>query len=236
MEPSTTATDAVQPQARASSADPVFDPVARAMDQIGDRWTLVLIQHLLGGPRGFQQLRDRTAIAPRVLSTRLRQLVERGFVEPVQVGSRQQYGLTESGHRLAPIVRAVARWWVLNLMGSTGPYRETTPASVIESLPFMLNEERARGVHTIYELRLTGKNGGVWSVEIDDGSCRVSEGFAERADVRYTADAHEWCLLAIGVEDDREAVRTGRLTKDGLGGSMAWYFYQPANQDKERTK
>lgn len=213
--------------------DLVFEPVARAMDLIGERWTLVLVRHLLGGPRGFQQLKGRTGIAPRVLSTRLRQLIERGFVQTVKAGSRHQYALTESGRELAPIVRAIARWWVLNRMENQGPFRETSAASVIESLPFMLNEERARGVQIRYEVRLTGEGGGVWTVEIDDGDCRVAEGFAEHADVRYTADAHEWCLLAIGVNDDRAAVRTGVLTKDGLGGSMAWYFYQPGKHGRD---
>ena len=89
-------------------------------------------------------------------------------------------------------------------------------------------------MHVVYEVRLTGKGGGVWTVEIDDGDCRVAEGFAERADVRYTADAHDWCLLAIGVSDDREAVRQGRLVKDGSGGSIAWCFYQPAKHRREQ--
>ena len=43
----------------------IFDPVARALDLIGDRWTLVLVRQLLGGPKGFQELRVRTGIAPR---------------------------------------------------------------------------------------------------------------------------------------------------------------------------
>ena len=53
----------------------VFDPVARALDHIGDRWTLVLIRQLLGRPKGFQELGQRTGMAPRVLSGRLRHLV-----------------------------------------------------------------------------------------------------------------------------------------------------------------
>ena len=53
----------------------VFDPVARALDLIGDKWTLVLVRHLLVGPVGFQHLRVRTGITARVLSARLRQLV-----------------------------------------------------------------------------------------------------------------------------------------------------------------
>jgi len=207
---------------------PLFCPVARALDLIGERWTLVLVRHLLGGPRGFQDLRVRTGIAPRVLSTRLRQLSDRGFVRSVEVGNRSLYGLTERGESLEPIVKSIARWWVLNEMDQSGPYSETTPASVVEGLPSMLREDRAVDVKCTYELRLTGEGGGVWTISIQDGICRVREGFADHADVRYTADARDWCLLALGRMDDREAFRSGRLKKDGEGRSLAWYFHQPS--------
>lgn len=206
---------------------PLFCPVARAFDLIGERWTLVIVRHLLGGPRGFQDLRVRTGIAPRVLSTRLRQLADRGFVETVPVGNRSLYALTPRGERLEPIVRSIARWWVRHEMDHAGPYSDTTPASVVEGLPFMLHEEHAAGVKCTYELRLTGDGGGVWTISIQDGSCRVREGFADHADVRYTADARDWCRLALGHMNDREAFVSGRLKKDGEGRSLAWYFHQP---------
>jgi DNA-binding HxlR family transcriptional regulator len=201
--------------------------VARALDWIGERWTLVIVRHLCGGPRGFQELRRRSGIAPRVLSKRLRQLQERGFVETVDVEGRSLYALTAQGRALEPLVREIARWWVLHQMKVEGPFSETSAPSVVEALPFLLREERAKGVELVYELRLTGKGGGVWTVNISDGECSVREGFAERADVRYTAEAHDWCRLALGLMDDREAVRSGLLTKDGVGGSLAWYFHQP---------
>jgi DNA-binding HxlR family transcriptional regulator len=214
---------------------PVFDPVHRGLDLIGDRWTLVLVRHLLAKPRGFQELRGRTGIAPRILSARLRQMVERGLVETVPAGGRSLYGLTDLGRTLEPIVREIALWWVRHIMRQAGPFKETTAASVVEALPFLLRDERTAGVHVTYELRLVGKGGGVWTIDIDDGDCRVREGFAERADVRYTADARDWTLLAIGLMDDREAVSEGRLKKDGRGGSIAWYFHQPYSpKRKER--
>ena len=218
------------PESARPEAPALFCPVGRALDLIGERWTLVLVRHLLGGPRGFQELRERTGITPRVLSTRLRQLTERGIVEPVESGNRSVYGLTELGKSLAPAVRAIGRWWVLHIMENTGPYSESTPAAVIESLPFMVREDRAAGTRATYEVRLTGEGGGVWTVEIDDGDCVVREGFAEHADVRYTADARDWCRMALGLADDRELYRAGRFTKDGEGGSLAWYFYLPSGR------
>ena len=74
----------------------IYDPVARTLDAIGDRWSLVLVRHLLLAPRGFQELRQRTGIAPRVLSSRLRELRANGFVESVESGG---YQLTERGRR-----------------------------------------------------------------------------------------------------------------------------------------
>lgn len=208
------------------SREPLFCPVARGLDLLGDRWTLVLIRHLLVRPLGFRDLETRTGIGPRMLTTRLGQMRAQGFVTRVQSGSRRLYGLTERGRTLEPIVREIARWWVLNAMEETGPFSETSVASVVEALPFLLREERAREVRVTYELRLTGPGGGVWAVDIHDGTCRVREGFAERADVRYTANAAEWCAMAIGMVDARDAFEAGRLIKDGRGGSMAWYFHQ----------
>jgi DNA-binding HxlR family transcriptional regulator/putative sterol carrier protein len=213
----------------------VFDPVHRSLDLIGDRWTLVLVRHLLARPRGFQELRSRTGIAPRILSARLRQMVANRLVETVPAGGRSLYGLTDLGRTLEPAVREIALWWVRHIMRQAGPFKETTAASVVEALPFLLRDERTAGVRITYELRLTGKGGGVWVIDIDDGDCRVREGFAERADVRYTADARDWTLLAIGLMDDREAVAEGKLQKDGRGGSIAWYFHQPYSpKRKER--
>lgn len=217
---------------------PLFCPVARALDLIGERWTLVLVRHLLTGPRGFQELRHRTGIGPRVLATRLRQMGERGLVRdvPAQSGSRSLYALTDRGRELAPIVRSIATWWVEQAMEATGPFSETSAASVVEALPFLLRVDRACGVRVTYELRLTGEGGGVWVVEIGDGVCSVREGFAEHAEVRYTADARDWCAVAIGQMDDREAHAAGRLIKDGSGGSMAWYFHQVGHRRKPQEE
>lgn len=211
----------------------VFDPVARALDVVGDKWTLVLVRHLLRGPRGFQELRQRTGIAPRVLSTRLRQLTAAGFVESVELpGGRSAYAVTERGRSLEPIIASIARWYVHHAIDDLGldaaRFTETSPLSILESLPFLLREERAAGAHVTFEIRLTGEGGGVWAVHIEDGTCRVQAGFAPRADVRYTADARVWCGVALGLVDPREARARGQLVKEGGRDAMDHYFHQIA--------
>ena len=115
--------------------------------------------------------------------------------------------MTEKGRTLAPIIASIARWWVHDGMASAlevdaSRFTETSALSVLESLPNLLREERARDARVVFEIRLTGEGGGVWTVEIDDGECRrPCRGFAEGADVRYTASARDWCAVALGLLD-----------------------------------
>lgn len=218
----------------------IFCPVGRALDVIGDRWTLVLVRQLLGGPKGFQELRIRTGIAPRVLSSRLRKLVAGGFVVAGRSGARAHYAVTEKGRALEPIVASLARWYLRHgledLNVDPNRFSATSAESVLESLPFLLREDRAAGVDLTFEIRLTGLGGGVWTVRIVDGACTVTAGFADHADVRYTADARVWCAVALGIEDPRSVYRTGRMSKDGGREAMDFYFHQISRAHERRRR
>jgi DNA-binding HxlR family transcriptional regulator len=220
-----TATRILPPQA-------IFCPVGRALDVLGDRWTLVLLRHLLEGPRGFQELRARCGIAPRVLSARLRKLTADGFVRRAAGGPRPLYEASDRGRSLEPVITAIARWYLrqglAELRVDPNRFSSTSAQSILESLPFMLREERAADADLVFEIRLSGVGGGVWSVRIKDGKCTVQRGFAERADVRYTADARVWCAVALGLKDAHAVYRQGLMTKDGAREPMDYYFYQIA--------
>lgn len=211
----------------------IFDPVGRALEVIGDRWTLVLVRQLLIAPRGFQDLRHRTGIAPRVLSSRLRQLSADGFIEQIQEGSRSLYVATERGRSLEPIIASIARWWVHHglhdLDVDARAFTGTSPQSILESLPFLLKDAMADKGPVTFEIRLTGEGGGVWTVAIRDGHCEVRPDFADHADVRYTADAKVWCAVALGLADARAMHKRGLLTKDGSAPAMHEYFHQIAH-------
>ncbi len=213
----------------------IYDPVARSLDVIGDRWSLVLVRHLLLGPKGFQDLRARTGMAPRVLSSRLRKLIADGFVETVAEGSRPAYALTAHGRSLEPVVASIARWFTRHGIGILGlrtrQFTDTSAQSILEALPFLLREERAADANVTFEIRLSGEGGGVWTVAIENGACKVRPGFAERADVRYTADARMWCAMALGLGSARDLVKRGLVTKDGGPLAMDHYFHQIARPE-----
>ncbi len=208
----------------------IFCPVGRGMDIIGDRWTLVLLRHLLDGARGFQELRVRSGIAPRVLSSRLRHLVASGYVERSGDGGRPSYQVTERGRSLEPVIAAIARWYLQHglphLQANPRRFSATSARSILESLPYMLREERVQDVDLTFEVRLTGAGGGVWTVRIQDGACTVRREFAERADVRYTAEARVWCEVALGLSDAHDVYRKGLMTKDGGREALDYFFHQ----------
>jgi len=218
----------------------IFCPVGRALDVIGDRWTLVLLRQLLGGPKGFQELRIRTGIAPRVLSSRLRKLAAGGFIIAQKQDKRPAYAVAGKGHALEPIISALARWYLRHgledLNVDPNRFSATSAQSILESLPFLLREERTEGVDLTFEIRLSGLGGGVWTVRIVDGGCTVVGGFADHADVRYTADARVWCAVALGITDPREVYRKGEMSKDGSREALDFYFHQISRAHEEKTK
>ena len=88
--------------------------LAVALDRVGDRWTLLLVEALLDGPRRFGDLQEAVpGIAPNVLSQRLRHL-ERETLVVARAYSRRPprfaYELTESGTELAGALRLLADW------------------------------------------------------------------------------------------------------------------------------
>src|SRR3954463_15405977 len=95
-------------------------PVCRTADIISGKWTLLLIRDLAEGSCRFCELeRSLEGISPRTLSLRLRALEDNGIVDRrtyPEVPPRVEYGLTEKGQALVPLIedmRAYGRRWLL---------------------------------------------------------------------------------------------------------------------------
>ncbi len=89
-------------------------PAARTLEIVGDRWTLLIIRDLIGGPRRFVELQASLAgAAPNLLSERLKRLLQAGVI--AQDGARTPYALTDAGRELAPVVVGLFTWGVRHL-------------------------------------------------------------------------------------------------------------------------
>jgi DNA-binding HxlR family transcriptional regulator len=89
-------------------------PLAAALERVGDRWSLLLIEALLEGPRRFGELSESVAgIAPNILSERLKRLEGERIVRSTPYSERPprfSYALTDEGQELAGVLRLLADW------------------------------------------------------------------------------------------------------------------------------
>lgn len=89
-------------------------PLEEAVSRVGDRWTLLIVEALLGGPRRFNDLQEEVAgIAPNILSARLRRLAHDGVLVARPYSHRPprvSYELTAAGRELAGALLLLAHW------------------------------------------------------------------------------------------------------------------------------
>jgi DNA-binding HxlR family transcriptional regulator len=93
--------------------------IARALEQIGEWWTFLIVREALMGTRRFDQFQSNLGIARNILAARLKKLVARGILErTVAPGDarRVEYRMTEKGRALFPVLMALREWgdeWVV---------------------------------------------------------------------------------------------------------------------------
>ena len=98
--------------------------IARTLEVLGERWTLLVIRDVFSGRRRFDQIQESLGVARNVLSARLGRLVDEGILErrPYQERpARYEYFLTEKGLDLWPVMVSLLHWGDRHLAGSDGP-------------------------------------------------------------------------------------------------------------------
>jgi DNA-binding HxlR family transcriptional regulator len=111
-------------------AEVVYDngncSIARTLEVVGERWTLLVLREAFYGRRRFSDLHAQLGIARNILSARLRTLVEHGLLESVPYHepgrrTRFEYHLTEKGRDLMPALLALMAWGDRHRADADGP-------------------------------------------------------------------------------------------------------------------
>jgi DNA-binding HxlR family transcriptional regulator len=107
-------TIAAVPRSETARDDTQRSALELALERVGDRWSLLIVDALLDGPRRFNELQDAVAgIAPNILTDRLRRLEREGILLARPYSERPprlEYGLTSAGRDLAGALRLLADW------------------------------------------------------------------------------------------------------------------------------
>lgn len=114
-------------------------PIARTLDIIGDRWTLLIIRDLFVGVTRFNQfLESSQGLPPKVLSTRLRKLQDHGIVERRIYSEhplRAEYQLTDFGRTLFPVIKAIGLWGFDHMFEGEDELRQKVYEAVTTAVP-----------------------------------------------------------------------------------------------------
>jgi DNA-binding HxlR family transcriptional regulator len=87
--------------------------IARTLEVVGERWTLLIVRDALAGMRRFEQFQESLGIARNILTDRLNRLVEAGILERVRYGQRTdryEYCLTRKGRDLTVVLTGLMQW------------------------------------------------------------------------------------------------------------------------------
>jgi len=152
--------------------------LAKALEHVGDRWTLLVARDLRYGPKRFTDLMDRMAgITPKTLTRRLRELEQDGLVAADREAGRREvwYRLTPAGQDLGPALDELMLWGLRNLAERPKPDEPIHPEHVLHALLLQLQRERvdAGSVHWAVHVPGTGNylltgDGISWELRPDD--------------------------------------------------------------------
>ncbi|EMF53663.1 MULTISPECIES: helix-turn-helix domain-containing protein [Streptomyces] len=188
---------------------------ARALDLVGDRWTLLIVRELLAGPRRYTDLHaDLPGVSTDVLASRLKDMERDGLTTRRRLpppGAAYVYELTPRGRELLPVLQALGVWGEAAL-------GERRPTDAVRAHWFALPLLRA----------LEGGSAGLVEVRLEEGEFHVRVGAGEgpvygeggapgEADVRLSLDAGTCGVLGRGELGLREAVRRGLVEVTGEG-------------------
>ena len=190
--------------------------VARTLDVVGERWSMLVVRELLDGPRRYVDLlTGLTGVSTDMLAARLRTLEQAGVVTrrtlPPPAASKV-YELTPLGHELRPVVTELARWG-LRLLGEPGEDDTFQIHWITPALRAMFQPERARDVTLTIEFRI-GTD--ALHAQVEHATLETRPGPAEAPDVVLTFDDAA-TLAEIGRDPATaaDAIATGRLRVRG---------------------
>jgi DNA-binding HxlR family transcriptional regulator len=195
--------------------------LARALDLVGERWTLLVVRELILGPKRFTDIVDALdGVGRNLLSDRLRLLEDEGVVRrrelPPPAASRV-YELTEDAGDLLEAMGALTRWGARRL-GARQPGEVFHPTWIGMAMTAGADREAARSVRETYQFDVDDEP---FHVRVDDGEVVPRTGPADQPDVVVTMSSDTLAALVGNEVSPPEALAGGLITFDGPAEAFA---------------
>jgi len=198
--------------------------LAKALDLVGERWTLLVVRELIEGPKRYTDLQEGIpGIATDMLAARLKtleeaELVERRVLPPPAAST--VYELTPLGHGLEPTIRELGRWG-LHLLGKRKGEAFRVQWSSIW-FRIMFRPERFEGSPLVVQFELSGEP---IHVRMADGAIETAVGPAADPDVVIAGDVATLSRAAHDREFAKEAAAKGKMRTTGTKENVKRALY-----------
>jgi DNA-binding HxlR family transcriptional regulator/putative sterol carrier protein len=206
-----------------------FCPAARALDILGERWTLLVVRELLFGAKRYTDLlTGLPGIGPDMLAARLKTLEAHGIVERRRLpppAASTVYELTERGRGLGPVLRELFRWGLELLVPRE---QDSFKASwVLGVMQASFRPQLALGLDETYAFRIDDDD---LYAHVKDGTAEFHEGPADQPTVAMVSDSSTFIAIATGRLSLRDAVaqEMAQLTGDIEAAERCFAILGPA--------
>jgi DNA-binding HxlR family transcriptional regulator len=184
---------------------PHFCMMARTLEEVGERWSLLVVRDLLLGPRRFTDLaRSLGGITPTRLTGRLRSLEAAGIVvrEPPTTGREVWYRLTEAGSDLAPAVEALVMWGLEHAAEPPRPGEKVHPDHVMLATKVWLDRDGVPPSKPVaWVWRFLGDAS--YTINFDGSRWTLARGETDAAAVTVLATPWAWGRFLIRPREGR---------------------------------
>jgi DNA-binding HxlR family transcriptional regulator len=198
--------------------------VARSLDLLGQRWTLLIVRDLLLGPQRYTDLHEGLpGIATDILTARLRTLEAEGLVRRRELpppAPATIYELTDAGRALGPLVRSLGEVG-LALLDAPAPEQPVNPGPVVMSLNLTFRPDALPDLAETYGLELDGRP---FTVAVDRGSVHTERGAPADPAATFRTDPRTLVALLRGeatTADERLEVDGDRAALERFAAAFA---------------
>jgi DNA-binding HxlR family transcriptional regulator len=212
-----------------------WSPDARALDLVGDKWTLLIVRDLAAGPRRFVELqRVLPGISTEQLRSRLNRMVADGMLTRKryrEVPPRVDYALTDRAQELMPILGELARWGYAWAWSSPRTSEDVDLGAIFRLAPGLLHPDRDRG--TVEFAVEEGSDRVCYAFTLGEGEITVRECDTDDPDAQVSGDRNAWIKAFSPARDTSALSFTGsrqlsELVLAGLTGEIARTAVQAA--------
>jgi DNA-binding HxlR family transcriptional regulator len=187
-----------------------WSPDARALDLVGDKWTLLIVRDLSSGPRRFVALqRVLPGISTEQLRSRLSRMVADGLLirRPYrEIPPRVDYELTAAGKALLPVIGAFARWGYDWAWGAPREAEAIDIGAILRIAPGLVRPSEHDAGIAVLTVQQDAEHAMDYTLTVAGGAVSIAERDDPQADVHIWGAEQEW-IDALGPEGLRDGLR-----------------------------